>query len=65
MNRQRLTKGAIRQMKNSPAKELAYNQGDILHQVYTPKVDLEDGVFGVAEGSNRIEAIKQFQKRKL
>ncbi|GKD79701.1 hypothetical protein Tco_1342322, partial [Tanacetum coccineum] len=52
-------------MKNSPAKELAYNQGDILRQVYTPKVDLEYGVFGVVEGSNKIEAIKQFQKRKL
>ncbi|GJV33820.1 putative ribonuclease H-like domain-containing protein [Tanacetum coccineum] len=51
-------------MKNSPAKELVYNQGDILRHIYTPKVDLEDGVFGVAEGSNKIKAIKQFQKRK-
>ncbi|GKA42690.1 retrovirus-related pol polyprotein from transposon TNT 1-94 [Tanacetum coccineum] len=62
--KQRLTKGAIRLMKNSPAKELGYNQEDITHHVYTPKVNLEDGVFEIAEGSNKIEAIKQFQKKK-
>nr|GEV86000.1 hypothetical protein [Tanacetum cinerariifolium] len=51
-------------MKNSPAKELEYNQGDIICHIYTPRVDIEDGVFGIAEGSNRIEAIRQFQKKK-
>ncbi|GJT46489.1 hypothetical protein Tco_0955204 [Tanacetum coccineum] len=46
-------------MKNSPAKD----QGDILRHVYTPKVNLEDGVFEDVEGSKKMEAIKQFQKR--
>ncbi|GJT42584.1 hypothetical protein Tco_0951299 [Tanacetum coccineum] len=54
--KQRLTKGAIRMMKNSLAKV----QGDILRHVYTLKVNLEDIVFGVVEGSDMIEAIKQF-----
>ncbi|GJS73830.1 putative reverse transcriptase domain-containing protein, partial [Tanacetum coccineum] len=47
-------------MKNSPAKD----QGDIIRQMYSPKVKLEDGVFAIAEGTNKIEAIKQFQKKK-
>ncbi|GJV53788.1 hypothetical protein Tco_1449529 [Tanacetum coccineum] len=59
VKKERLTKGKIREMKNSPAKD----QGDILRHVYTPKVNLEDGVFGDVEGSSKMEAIKQFQKR--
>ncbi|GJT44961.1 hypothetical protein Tco_0953676 [Tanacetum coccineum] len=59
VEKERLTKGKIREMKNSPAKD----HGDILRHVYTPKVDLEDNVFGDVEGSNKMEAIKQFQKR--
>ncbi|GJW24018.1 hypothetical protein Tco_0037829, partial [Tanacetum coccineum] len=46
-------------MKNSPVKD----QGDILRHVYTPKVNLEDGVFEDVEGSKKMDAIKQFQKR--
>nr|GEW86951.1 hypothetical protein [Tanacetum cinerariifolium] len=41
----------------------AKDQGDTLRHVYTPKVDLEYGAFGDAEGSNKMETIKQFQKR--
>nr|GFC14808.1 hypothetical protein [Tanacetum cinerariifolium] len=41
----------------------AKDQGDIVRHVYTPKVNLEDGVFGDVEGSNKMEAIKKFQKR--
>ncbi|GJX68282.1 hypothetical protein Tco_0304009 [Tanacetum coccineum] len=63
-NRENITKGAIRLMNNSPAKELGHNQGDIIRHVYTSKVDLEDGVFKIAKGSNKIEATKQFQKKK-
>nr|GEV13906.1 hypothetical protein [Tanacetum cinerariifolium] len=59
VEKQRLTKGKIREMKNSPSKD----QCDILRHVYTPKVDREDVVFGDVEGSNKMEAIKQFQKR--
>ncbi|GJT28988.1 ulp1 protease family, C-terminal catalytic domain-containing protein [Tanacetum coccineum] len=59
VEKHRLTKGKIREMKNSPAKD----QYDILRHVYTPKVDLEDGVFGDVEGTNKMEAIKHFQKR--
>ncbi|GKA11161.1 hypothetical protein Tco_0690594 [Tanacetum coccineum] len=55
----RLTKGKIRVMKNSPEKD----QGDILRHVYTPKNNFEDGVFEDVEGSKKMEAIKQFQKR--
>ncbi|GKB60239.1 hypothetical protein Tco_0916425, partial [Tanacetum coccineum] len=54
VKKERLTKGKIREMKNSPAKD----HGDILRHVYTPKVDLEDNVFGDVEGSNKMEAIK-------
>ncbi|GKB12348.1 hypothetical protein Tco_0846271 [Tanacetum coccineum] len=54
-----LPKGKSEKMKNSPAKD----KGDILRYVYTLKVNLEDGLFGDVEGSNKIEAIKQFQKR--
>ncbi|GJZ61765.1 hypothetical protein Tco_0617902 [Tanacetum coccineum] len=39
------------------------DKGDIIRHVYTPKVDLEDGVFEDVEGSKKMEAIKQFQKR--
>ncbi|GJR16746.1 hypothetical protein Tco_0965273 [Tanacetum coccineum] len=49
VEKHRLTKGKIREMKNSPAKD----QYDILRHVYTPKVGLEDGVFGDVEGTNR------------
>ncbi|GJU34779.1 ulp1 protease family, C-terminal catalytic domain-containing protein [Tanacetum coccineum] len=59
VEKHRLTKGKIREMKNSPAKD----QYDILRHVYTPKVGLEDGVFGDVEGTNKMEAIKHFQKR--
>ncbi|GJU93002.1 hypothetical protein Tco_1317758 [Tanacetum coccineum] len=59
VEKDRLTKRRIREMKNSPAKD----QYDILRHVYTPKVDLEDGVFGDVEGTNKMEAIKHFKKR--
>ncbi|GJV07461.1 hypothetical protein Tco_1345117 [Tanacetum coccineum] len=59
VEKHRLTKGKIREMKNSPIKD----QGDILRHMYTPKVNLEDGVFEDVEGSKKMDAIKQFQKR--
>nr|GFA48419.1 peptidase C48, SUMO/sentrin/Ubl1 [Tanacetum cinerariifolium] len=56
----RLTKGKIRSMKNSPAKD----QRDITRHVCSLKFNLEDGVFGIAEETNKIEEIKIFQKKK-
>ena len=44
-------------------KRLEYAQQEIVRQVYTPRVDLEDGICGIGESSERIEAIKNFQKK--
>ncbi|GJT57149.1 nucleoside diphosphate kinase 2, chloroplastic, partial [Tanacetum coccineum] len=46
-------------------KELAYNQGDILRHVYTPKVDLEAVSLELTKDQTRLKQSSNSKKRKL
>ncbi|PWA98161.1 ulp1 protease family, C-terminal catalytic domain-containing protein [Artemisia annua] len=61
--KKRMTRADIQKMKYPPEKQLEYRKEEIARQVLTPRVELGDGICGIGESSNRIEAVKKFQKK--